>query len=227
MATDWQPELTQVWRATCDGAVSSILLSPRGKVAAVTATGVFLYDGPPAFAPRRELRAQPAGPTAAAFSGKGADVVICCADGSLKWWQAESGEELCSAQFPSAGDKQQEGSAPTIPEVACSRGGFVAAVSGRLLCIFGPAGELLHTLDVSGDGAPQHVAWLDDGRVLGCCGGEATIWRVDREQYEEVGSFGTNPSAPIGQMAMSPDGRYLAAACGNDTVGGLLRFWFC
>lgn len=216
----WDPELRRTWSSACDGAVRAILLSPRGKVAAATASSVLLFDGPPKFELRRELRGQPAGLTAAAFSCKGTDVVSGGADGFLKWWQVDSGEELCSTQFP-LGDGQQAGGDLSIPEVACSRGGFVAAVSGRLLCIFGPGGEHLHTLDVSGGepaGALQHVTWLDESSVLGCCGSEATIWRVDQEQYEEVGTFATNPEAAITQMAMSPNGRYLAAACGNGTV---------
>ncbi|KIY96752.1 hypothetical protein MNEG_11211 [Monoraphidium neglectum] len=226
MGSHWEPELKRTWSAACGGDVHAILLSQRGKVAAATASSVFLFDGPPKFELRRELRGQPAGLTAAAFSCKGTDVVSGGADGFLKWWQVDSGEELCSTQFP-RGDGQQAvvgaGGAHDlgIPEVACSRGGFVAAVSGRLLCIFGTGGEHLHTLDVSGDaaaGALQHVTWLDENSVLGCCGSEATIWRVDEDQYEEVGTFATNPEAPITQLAMSPNGRYLAAACGNDTV---------
>jgi hypothetical protein len=145
VGTTWQPELKGTWSATCagsgapppDGAaragVMAILLSPRGRVAAATPSGVFLFDGPPSFAPRRELRGQHAGLTAAAFGGKGTDVVAGGADGFLKWWQVDSGEELCSTQFP-LGDGQQAG-APAIPEVACSKAGFVAAVSGR----WGPA----------------------------------------------------------------------------------------
>lgn len=96
--------------------------------------------------------------------------------------------------------------------------------TGRLLCIFGPGGEHLHTLDVSSRGdLLQHITWVDDNSVLGCCGTEATIWRVDQEQYKEVGTFATNPEAAITQLAMAPDGRYLAAACDNGTVSGRLR----
>lgn len=231
MASSWQAELRRTWSAACGGAVRAVLLSPRDVVAAVTASGISLFDGPPSFALRRELRGQAAGLTAAAFSCKGTDVVSGGADGFLKWWQVDSGEELCSTQFP-LGDGaaaaaaplapggQPQPADPAIPEVACSKGGYAAAASGRLLCIFGPGGEHLHTLDASGDGSLQHVTWLDESTVLGCCGAEATIWRVDAESYEEVGAYGTTPRAHIGQLAISPDGRYLAAACGNGTVRG-------
>ncbi|GBF93927.1 hypothetical protein Rsub_06176 [Raphidocelis subcapitata] len=224
MAANWQSELKRTWSAACNGAVRAVLLSPRGKVAAATASSIVLFDGPPSFALRRELHGQAAGLTAAAFSCKGTELVSGGADGFLKWWQVDSGEELCSTQFPlgdgaaPAPGGQQLPADPSIPEVACSKGGYVAAASGRLLCIFGPGGEHLHTLDASGDGSLQHVTWLDEATVLGCCGAEATIWRVDAESYEEAGAYGTNPPAHIAQLAMSPNGRYLAAACGNSTI---------
>lgn len=134
MAGSWQPELKRAWSTTCDGAVKAILLSPHGKVAAATASSVFLFDSPPSFALKRELRGQPAGLTAAALSCKGTDVVAGGADGFLKWWQVDSGEEICSTQFPLGQDGQQSSQQAQelgIPEVACSHGGFVAAVSGR------------------------------------------------------------------------------------------------
>lgn len=126
-SSNWQPELKRTWSATCDGAVHTILLSQRGRVAVTTESTILLYDGPPSFTLRHQLQGQSSGITAASFSCKGTDIVCGGADGFIKWWQVDSGEELCSTQFPLA-DGQQE---LAIPEVACSQGGFVAAVSGR------------------------------------------------------------------------------------------------
>lgn len=91
------------------------------------------------------------------------------------------------------------------------------------MCIFGPGGEHLHTVDVhGGDGPLHHLTWLDDSSVLACCGSEAMVWRVEQEHCEEAGAFATDPAAAITQLAASPDGRYLAAACNNGTVRGVL-----
>lgn len=130
MASNWQPELKRTWSARCDSAVREILLSQRGKVAVATAGGLHLYDGPPGFALRHELLGQTAGVTAAAFGAKGADVVTGGADGFLKWWQVDSGEELCSTQIPLDERQHQE---LAVGDVACSKAGLVAATSGRCL----------------------------------------------------------------------------------------------
>ncbi|GBF87813.1 hypothetical protein Rsub_00524 [Raphidocelis subcapitata] len=203
-AHSWQPELKRTWAAACDGPVRAILLSQRGKFAAATPGGLSLHDGPPGFALRHELRGHaPGGPAAAAFSGKGADIVCGGADGFLKWWQVDSGEELCSTQFPLV-DGQVAGEAG-VSEVA-------------LLCIFGPGGEHLHTLDPSAPGALRHVAWLDEATVLACSDSEATLWRVGDDAAEPVGALGTNPAAGIVRVCVSPNGRRVAAACDNGTV---------
>ena len=115
-----------------DGPVCSIAVSSRGgKVAAGAGTSVVVFDGPPSYGARSELRAQAGGVTAVAFSHRGSDVVAGGADGFLKWWQVESGDETCSTLFPAEGG----GPDASIPEVSCSRDGFVAATSGRFVFV--------------------------------------------------------------------------------------------
>jgi WD40 repeat protein len=108
--------------------VTSIALSSKGKVAVSTASSVYLFDAPPSLELKKEITAGAATITATAFSSKGTDVVSGGADGFLKWWQVETGEEMCITQFP----EREEGSSElAVQEVACSKAGYVAAVSGR------------------------------------------------------------------------------------------------
>lgn len=214
MENSRQLDVKRTWSTACNSAVNAILLSQQDKVAVVTPTAVHLSDGPPSFTPCHELPSPAAGLTAAAWSHKGTDLMAGSADGFLKWWQVDSGEEVCSTQFPVTEGHQDL----AISEVACSESGFVAALSGRLLGIFGPGGEHLHTLDAGSDGPLRHVAWLSESSVVCCCGSSATIWHVDREHSEVVRVFGSNPAGAISQLTASPDGQYLAAACENCTV---------
>lgn len=125
--SSWQPDLKRTWTSTCSGAVTSIALSSKGRVAVSTKSSVYLFEPPPSLALNKEIAAGSADITATAFSSKGTDVVSGGADGFLKWWQVETGEEVCVTQFPQAeGDSEL-----AVQEVACSKGGFVAAVSGR------------------------------------------------------------------------------------------------
>lgn len=106
--------------------MTSISLSSKGKVAVSTKSSVLLFDPPPSFALKKEISAG-SGITATSFTSKGNDVVSGGADGFLKWWQVDTGDEVCNTQFP-----QAEGSTDlAVQEVACSKTGFVAATSGR------------------------------------------------------------------------------------------------
>lgn len=106
--------------------MTSISLSSKGKVAVSTASRVLLFDPPPSLALKKEIQAG-SGVTAASFTSKGTDVVSGGSDGFLKWWQVDTGDEVCSTQFP-----QAEGNTDlAVQEVACSKAGFVAATSGR------------------------------------------------------------------------------------------------
>jgi hypothetical protein len=108
---------------------------------------------------------------------------------------------------------------------------YLAPTACRLLCIFGSGGEHLHTLRAGGDGdgaSPplRHATWLDGESVAAACGPDALVWRVDGEAAEAAGAFATNPAAGIERLALSPDGRYLAAGCANRTerrAGGVDR----
>lgn len=108
--------------------MSSITLSSKGKVAVSTKSSVLLFDPPPSFALKKEIQAGGSGAiTATSFTSKGTDVVSGGADGFVKWWQVETGEEVCATQFP-----QAEGNTElAVQEVSCSKAGFVAATSGR------------------------------------------------------------------------------------------------
>jgi WD40 repeat protein len=108
--------------------VTGITLSCKGAVAVSTPSSVLLFDPPPALGLRKELRApDDSSIRATTFSCKGTDVVSGGSDGFVKWWQVDSGEEVCATQFPQA----EGNSDAAVQEVACSKAGFVAAVSGR------------------------------------------------------------------------------------------------
>jgi hypothetical protein len=122
----WHPELKKTWSAVAGNCVTSICLSSKGKVAVSTKGSVLLFDPPPSFTLKKEIQAGSC-ITAPSFSSKGTDVVSGGSDGFLRWWQVDSGEEVCCTPFP-----QAEGSADlAVQEVACSKAGFVAATSGR------------------------------------------------------------------------------------------------
>lgn len=229
----WAPELRRAWSAAAGGATREIIASPRGgRVAAVTGRALLVFDGPPGFAPRHELRAPgggAAGLTAAAFSAKGTEAITGSPDGFLHWWQLETGEQLCSAPLPAAAAGSAGGSdgggagAPAGAAcIAASKAGYVAAASGGLLAVFGPGGEHLHTLDgaaATGGAAPlRFVAWLDAHTVVAAGGAGAAAWRVDDEAAVPAGAFGTNPAGAVAHAALSPDGRFLAAAAANGTL---------
>lgn len=123
----WQPELQKTWSAAAGGCVTSIALSSKGKVAVSTKSSVLLFEPPPSFALKKQISGGAAGITATSFTTKGNDVVSGGADGFLKWWQVDTGDEVCCTQFP-----QSDGSSGLpVQEVACSPSGFVAATSGR------------------------------------------------------------------------------------------------
>lgn len=130
VSAKWQSELAlKTSPSRCEGPVTSILVSSaRGKVAVCAGGALFVREGPPGLNQKQELAAQ-APITAAAFSSKGTEVVTGGADGFLKWWQVESGEETCSTQFP-----LEDGSTATdlaIPHLACCKAGYIAAAAGR------------------------------------------------------------------------------------------------
>lgn len=107
--------------------MTSIALSSKGKVAVTTRSRVLLFEPPPSFALKKEISAGAGDITASSFTSKGTDVVSGGADGFLKWWQVDTGDEVCSTPFP-----QVEGSTEVaVQEVACSKSGYVAATSGR------------------------------------------------------------------------------------------------
>jgi WD40 repeat protein len=126
--SSWQPQLKCLWSTSCASTIKSVVLSSKGKLAASTDSCIFIFDGPPAFSCKQQLRPQGAKLTAIAFSHKGTDVVSGGADGFLKWWQIDTGAETCSTPFTTADAQPQQ--QLSIPEVACSRAGFIAAVSG-------------------------------------------------------------------------------------------------
>jgi hypothetical protein len=138
-SSNWQSELKRVWASAVEGGVRSILLSPRGKVAAATGGALVLHDGPPGFARRRELAPHGAsGVAAAVFAGKaGAELVSGGGDGGLVWTAVESGEPAGAARLPLA-----DGAAPGgVDELAASKAGLVAAASGRCARVGGRAGQ--------------------------------------------------------------------------------------
>lgn len=87
----------------------------------------------------------------------------------------------------------------------------------RLLCIFGPGGEHIHTLTAAGD-AVQQLLWVGDTQIAAASGSQVSLWSIAADQYTEVGTFMANPAATVQRVAASGNGRYLAAALDNDTV---------
>jgi WD40 repeat protein len=90
----------------------------------------------------------------------------------------------------------------------------------RLLCLFGAGGEHLHTLGADSGTTTQlqQLSWLGDNEVLACSGEEITVWHVTQEQYMELRTYAASNKAPIRHIAVSPNGRFIAAACENNAV---------
>jgi hypothetical protein len=139
-AHSWMPELKRSWQHTFESQVLGVVVSGRGKVAVATREHIAVHDAPPGLALRKHLASPEAEVTAVSFNLRGSEIVAGYSGGVVKWWQVESGELTCTAQFPRSdsgggGDEDADSSAARAPEdvreVVCSRSGLVAAASGR------------------------------------------------------------------------------------------------
>lgn len=100
---------------------------------------------------------------------------------------------------------------------------LIPSTTPRLLCVFGAGGEHLHTLGAeAGSARLCQLSWLGEDQVLACSGEEITVWSVSQEQYKELRTFASTHKAPIHHIATSPNGRFIAAACDNGAVSGLI-----
>lgn len=220
----FQQGMKCLWSTKFGASVDRILASPQGVAAVVNENTIFIIDCSGPITIKQELKGHSAGITTATFSAKGTEIIAGGQDGFLKWWQVDNGEETCSTQFPYYhSDEQTEpvsnGVGPlAISALACSKGqNLVAAASGRFVCIFGPGGEHLHTITSHPEAVTQLV-WSTDSKLAVACGARVHTWTVSQSQYHKSAVYTAKPKGAVSTLCSSPDGKYLAAACGASTI---------
>jgi WD40 repeat protein len=204
-------------RASC-GFITRLAWSPDGgRLALAHGGGLWLWDDGFAAAPSRRLDGHTAPVKDAAFSPDGAILASASADATARLWDASTGQPLRTLALPDS-----------VNAVAFS-------VDGRTLA-FGGGGGALRLLDLAGDGG---LSELDGhtGEITSLAFGGETLASGGRDHTVRLWREGQAwASVPVGgvvrDLAASPDGRMLAAACRDGTVslidfssGAVVRAW--
>jgi WD40 repeat protein len=158
-----------------------------------------------------------------AFMPNGKAVVSASDDGqgSIRWWDVKSGEELYSVELNSP-----------VFVLALSKAGNLLAAAGedRLIRLWdGNTGNGLGILR-GHDAAVYSLVFADDGKTLfsGDYAGTIRLW--DTAGRKAIDTLST-PGHGIHTLAISPEGKTLAAACqkmgekGQPVVQHPIRLW--
>jgi len=158
---------------------------------------------------------------AAGFPPGGAEVRVCCADGSVRTLRTDDGTEVGRWSVP------RPLGPPTAARFTADAGRLAVGDGTGLVLVFSASGKPEAVPADAGARTPvQVIAWRPDGRALaaGYKEGRVVTWLPDGTARPSAGLF------PIGydSLEFSPDGAVLAAAqasCGTivwDSAGGVL-----
>eukprot|EP00798_Chlamydomonas_sp_ICE-L_P009722 gene9722-7593_t len=183
------------------------------------------------------LRQGPSTTSATVISAKGNEVISGCEGGFLKWHNLERGDELCSTKIISAPDLlqdevqrgeshitnyssrvQEPAAAPA--EISClavsQTSTWIAAAAARSICVYGPGGEHLYSLQPTT--APvTSIVWLGGSLLAAACGSSVWCWELGRRSAAvtcilETGDQSSATDSAIFTLASSPNLFQLAAA---------------
>lgn len=192
-----------------DGSVKSLALSPDGKVVATGGYSFIAYDaesGEPIEGP------EPFSDTnATTFSPDGKLLALGLSNGGLMVWDMNANEMLY----------ELEGGDYSIERLSFSPNGKILALAdtdGDLTFLNAEDGELIETRHVH-EGRFNGLAFSPDGERIATARSHVRIWDV--ESGEQLAEFKDPEGAIIGDIAFSPDGKFVAVA-GFDTT---LEVW--
>jgi len=216
-------ELSISWTTRLPHEIAELLVTPAGATVAVTNNArVQVFDGISSSTVKHELVGQQAGISAATASSKGTELIAGGADGFLKWWQLDSGEEMASTQFL----YYQDGEEPVtldsrdpcdVSSVTISRGSnLVAASSGRFISIFGSGGEHLHTISLQS--LVTALAWVNDSLLAAATGSSVHTWLVSNQSVKLWNALEPGVNSPCSKLLASPNGSFLAAVCSESVL---------
>jgi len=218
------PELRRVWAQRAPGAVSRLLAASDGTLAAVGDAVVYVYSKAKPYVLRHQLRPKQGAPavTACALTTAGRHIIVGGADGVLRIFRLEGGEETLCTPLPPPKDgfgEEAGGVPPPVSAIATSDPAkHIAAAAGRHFAILGQGGEP-PIVASAGAHAVRQLAWLSPGELLVAAGPAVALWAVAEGECHKVATY--DHGALAVRMAVSPNGKHLAVAC----EGGSLQVW--
>lgn len=146
-------ELRRSWSQRAGSPIHRLLTAQDGSLAAISDASVLIYSARSPYGLKQQLRL-PGAPRigAACFAARNGEFITCSADGFLRIWKIDSGEEACctplpAASLPAGGDAAAAlAAAAAVTELACcSATKNIAAASGRCGRVAAAAAEAKRT----------------------------------------------------------------------------------
>ena len=219
--------LTKAWTAQLDDYAIDLAWSPDGRLlAAASAAGpVTVFDGGSG-AKQRELPGHAGGTNAVAFAPASiadagnriperATLTSGGQDGSVRFWDAESGSQTAEAVL-AAGDWVENIAWRPIHNSPVSgiRFPVCAAAAGRKLWLLQPDGTTLHDYPAAAK-TISALAWHPDGGAVAVAWhGGVCLWDADDHRAQKEFAYGNT----IHALVWSPDGRWLVAGAQDNAV---------